>query len=317
MRAIVVDRFGDESVMRIADVDPPPLRENSVRIGVHGTAVNRADVLQRQGHYAPPPGGPDILGLECAGEVLESNVPDFRKGERVMALLAGGGYAEEVVADAGSVMRVPDALSWTEAGAIPEVFLTAFLNVFELARAKKGETLLVHGGGSGVGTAATTLGKLAGLRVIVTAGTDEKCRQCVAHGAGEAINYNTDDFVKRVRSADVILDHIGAPYFVRNLRALATSGRLVLIGSMGGREPVTLDLTALLSKRQQIIASTLRARPADEKRAIVAAFLSRFGDDLRDGRVRPVIDSVFPLERAADAHRRMGEDHFGKIALTV
>lgn len=317
MRAITLDGFGDESVMHLRDAPSPPITDGAIRIRVRATAVNRADLLQRQGHYAPPPGASDLLGLECAGEVMESAVSGWRSGDRVMALLPGGGYAEEAVVDAGSVMRVPDALSWDEAGAIPEVFLTAFLNVFLLAQAKAGETLLVHGGGSGVGTAATTLGKLAKLRVLVTAGSDEKCRRCIEHGADDAINYRAEDFVERARGANVILDHIGAPYLARDLATLATGGRVVIIGSMGGREPVTIDAGALLAKRQQIIGSTLRARPTSEKAAIVSAFITRFGDDLYSGRIRPVIDSVFPLERVADAHRRMLADHFGKIVLRV
>ena len=310
MRAIVLNGFGDENVMRVADVPPPRDVEGGVRIRVHAAGVNRADLLQREGHYPPPPGASELLGLECAGEVVGT-------GERVMALLPGGGYAEEVVVDKGSVMRVPDALSWNEAGAIPETFLTVFLNVFELARAKAGETLLVHGGGSGIGTSAITLARLAGLRVIVTAGSDAKCRRCIEHGADDAINYRTEDFVERAKGADIILDHIGAKYLTRDLQTLSTGGRVVIIGSMGGRDPVSLDVAALLGKRQQIIGSTLRARPAAEKAAIVASFIKRFGADLEAGRIRPVVDSAFLLERAADAHRRMSEDHFGKIVLSI
>jgi tumor protein p53-inducible protein 3 len=320
MRAIVFDHFGDESVLHLAGVPPPPLGPNDLRIRVRATAVNRADLLQREGHYPPPPGASHILGLECAGEVIEigGNVSGWNGGDRAMALLAGGGYAEEAVVDAGSAMHVPSALSDEEAGAMPEVFLTAFLNVFELARAKRGETLLVHGGGSGVGTAATTLGKLSELFVIVTAGSKEKCERCLAHGADVAVNYHEEDFVPRARGADVILDHIGARYLPRDLEALGVGGRVVIIGSMGGRGTVELDVTALLGKRQQIIGSTLRARPAEEKAEIVASFLARFGDDLRAGRVRPVIDCVFPLAHAAEAQRRMKSgEHFGKIVLRV
>jgi putative PIG3 family NAD(P)H quinone oxidoreductase len=319
MRAVLLDGFGDESVLRVGETDAPPLGANDLRIRVRATAVNRADLLQREGHYPPPAGASPILGLECAGEVIEvgASVSGWSRGERAMALLAGGGYAEEVVVDAGCAMRVPDAMSDVEAGALPEVFLTAFLNVFMLARAARGETLLVHGGGSGVGTAATTLGKLAGLRVIVTAGSDEKCASCVEHGADLAINYNREDFVEKARGANVILDHIGASYLARDLQALAVGGRVVIIGSMGGRGNVDLDVGALLSKRQSIIGSTLRARPVDEKRAIVAAFIDRFGDDLRAGRIRPVVDRAFPLDDVADAHRAMKADHFGKIALTL
>jgi putative PIG3 family NAD(P)H quinone oxidoreductase len=320
VRAIVFDQFGEPTVLRIGEVDSPKMAPDQLRIRVRAAGVNRADLLQRQGHYPPPPGASEILGLECAGEVIEigAEVRGWTPGDRAMALLAGGGYAEEVVVHHGSAMHVPDALSDVEAGALPEVFLTAFLNVFELARAKAGETLLVHGGGSGVGTAATTLGKLAGLRVIVTAGSKEKCDRCLAHGADVAINYREEDFVERARGANVILDHIGARYLPRDLEALALGGRIVIIGSMGGEARAEIDVTRLLGKRQQIIGSTLRARPNEEKAAIVASFLARFGDDLRAGSVRPVIARVFPLEQAAEAHRLMKDsEHFGKIVLTL
>ncbi|HEY6842797.1 MAG TPA: NAD(P)H-quinone oxidoreductase [Thermoanaerobaculia bacterium] len=319
MKAIVIDHPGDESVLALGNVDPPPLVEGSIRIRVHATAVNRADLLQREGHYPPPPGASPILGLECAGEVVEvqRGVEGWKPGDRAMALLPGGGYAEEAVADAGSAMHVPGVLSFEEAGAMPEVFLTAYLNIFELARAKRGETLLVHGGGSGVGTAAITLGRVAGLRVIVTAGSAEKCMKCMQHGADLAINYKSEDFVERARGADIILDHIGAHYLPRDLQALNTGGRVVIIGSMGGSGKAEVDVPTLLGKRQQIIGSTLRSRKKEEKAAIVAGFLDRFGDDLRAGRIKPVIDRVFPLEQAADAHRAMARDHFGKIVLRV
>jgi len=319
MKAIVIDHPGDESVLSIGDVDPPLLVGGSIRIRVHATAVNRADLLQREGHYPPPPGASPILGLECAGEVIEvaPDVSGWKAGDRAMALLPGGGYAEEAVVDAGSSMHVPHVLSYEEAGAMPEVFLTAHLNIFELAKARRGETLLVHGGGSGVGTAATTLGRLAGLRVIVTAGSPEKCLRCMQHGADLAINYKTEDFVERARGADVILDHIGARYLPRDLQALNTGGRVVIIGSMGGGSKTEIDIGSLLGKRQTIIASHLRGRPKDEKAAIVAGFTSKFGEHLGAGRVKPVIDRVFPLAQAAEAHRAMDRDHFGKIVLKV
>ena len=311
MRAILSDR--------ITGVDAPPPGANDLRIRVRATAVNRADLLQREGRYPPPPGASPVLGLECAGVVAEvgANVRGWSAGERAMALLPGGGYAEEAVVDAGSAMHVPDALNDDEAGAMPEVFLTAFLNVFALARVKPGETLLVHGGGSGVGTAATTLAKLAGVRVIVTAGSREKCDRCLKHGADAAINYNEEDFAERAKPVDVILDHIGARYLPRDLEALNVGGRVVLIGSMGGPGTIELDVNALLGKRQQIIGSTLRARPPAEKAEIVASFLERFGADLEAGRVRPVIDSVFSWREMEAAHQRMREDHFGKIVLRV
>ena len=284
---------------------------HDIRIDNRAAGVNRADLLQAAGHYPPPPGASEILGLECAGVIAGTN-------ERVMALLAGGGYAREVVVHEGSVMRVPDALSDEEAAAIPEVFLTAFLNIFMLARAREGETVLIHGGGSGVGTAATTLCKLAGMRVIVTAGSDEKCARCLEHGADVAINYKTEDFVEKARGANVILDHVGARYLPRDLAALAMDGRVVIIGSMGGQRTAEIDVSAILGKRAQILGSTLRSRSVEEKAAIVAAFLARFGADLEAGRIRPVIYKVLPLERWQEAHRLMeASEHFGKIVLKV
>jgi putative PIG3 family NAD(P)H quinone oxidoreductase len=320
MKAIVIDRPGSPEVMRVGDVPSPPLGPRDVRIAVDAAGINRADLLQREGHYPPPAGASQILGLECAGVVAEvgDEVKSFAPGERVMALLAGGGYAQETVVDAGSVFRVPDALADTEAGAMPEVFLTAFSNIFVLAQAKSGESVLIHGGGSGIGTAATTLCKLAGMRVLVTAGSGEKCALCIDHGADVAINYKDEDFVDQARGVDIVLDHLGAQYLPRDLEVLARGGRVVIIGSMGGARTAEIDVTKLLGNRQQIIGSTLRGRPLHEKAAIVAAFVDRFGGDLNAGRIRPVIDSIFPISRVADAHRRMASsEHFGKIVLKV
>lgn len=304
----------------MGEVESPAIGPTDVRIRVRTTSVNRADLLQRAGHYPPPPGASTILGLECAGTVIECGraVSGFREGDRVMALLPGGGYAEEAVVDSGSVMHAPAALSDEEAGALPEVFLTAYLNVFDLARARRGETLLVHGGGSGVGTAATTLAKLAGMRVVVTAGSDEKCRRCLAHGADAAINYRTHDFAQEAGEVDIVLDHVGARYVTKDLQVLRTGGRVVIIGSMGGTSMASIDIGSLLAKRHQIIGSTLRGRPAEEKREIVRGFVTRFASELEAGRIRPVIHTVVPLERAAEAHRMMkASAHFGKIVLRV
>ena len=307
MRAIVVR----DKALHIEDVPSPTPGPDDILINVRACGVNRADLLQRDGHYPPPPGASDILGLECAGVNAQT-------GERVMALLAGGGYAEQVAVHKGSVMRVPDALSDEEAAAIPEVFLTAFLNIFLLARAQRGETVLIHGGGSGVGTAGTTLCKLAGMRVIVTAGSDEKCEQCLAHGADVAINYKTEDFVEKARGANVILDHVGARYLPRDLDALAMDGRIVIIGGMGGQRTAEVDVSTLLGKRAQIIGSTLRSRTVESKASIVRAFVEQFGADLEAGRVRPVISKVFPLEGADEAHQLMAKsEHFGKIVLRL
>lgn len=296
------------------------LSPHDLRIAVRATAVNRADLLQAAGHYPPPPGASDVLGLECAGVVSEvgSSVSGWTTGDRVMALLAGGGYAEEVVVHHGSAMHVPSVLSDHEAAALPEVFLTAFLNLFLLAGVREGETALIHGGGSGVGTAATTLLKLAGVRVIVTAGSDDKCARCLAHGADVAINYKSEDFVEKARGVNVILDHVGARYLPRDLDALAADGRIVIIGSMGGQRDAQLDVVKLLGKRAQVIGSTLRSRTVEEKARIVSAFLDRFGADLEAGRIRPVIHTVMPLTEWKEAHALMASnEHFGKIVLEI
>jgi putative PIG3 family NAD(P)H quinone oxidoreductase len=325
MRAIVVREPGDESVLVLGDVPEPAMGPADVRIRVRATAVNRADLLQRQGFYPPPPGASPVLGLECAGEVVDvgRDVHDVRRGERVMALLAGGGYAEEVVVDQGSVLSVPPAMSDEEAGGFPEAFLTAFSNLFlpGLGALAAGEPALVHGGSGGVGTAAIQLLREAGHPSFVTAGSDEKCARCVALGATAAINYRTEDFVARVRAATdgrgvgVVLDHLGASYLERNLQALATDGRLVEIGLMGGAQH-ELNLGVLLTRRLSIIGSTLRARPVAAKARIVRAFRERFGDALGAGRLRPVVDRVLPLADAAEAHRLMKAGaHFGKIVL--
>ncbi|HEX8617360.1 MAG TPA: NAD(P)H-quinone oxidoreductase, partial [Thermoanaerobaculia bacterium] len=314
MRAIIIEN----RTLHLGQTERPRLGPDDLRIAVRATSVNRADLLQREGHYPPPPGASPVLGLECAGVVAEvgENVRNWRAGDRVMALLAGGGYAEEVVVHAGSAMRVPDVLSDEEAAALPEVFLTAFLNLFMLADVKRGESALIHGGGSGVGTAATTLLRLAGVRVLVTAGSPEKCARCLEHGADVAINYRDEDFVEKARGVNVILDHLGARYLPRNLEAVAMDGRIVLIGSMGGQRNADLDVVQLLMKRARIIGSTLRARSHAEKTAIVTAFLDRFQEDLHTGRIRPVIHQVLPLEQAMHAHELMeASEHFGKIVL--
>ena len=323
MKAVVFDKPGDESVLRVGEVEAPALGPNDLRIRVAGAGVNRADLLQRRGMYPPPPGASPLIGLECAGEVIEvgANVRGWKPGDRAMALLAGGGYAEQVVVDAGSALPVPKALSDAEAAGLPEVYLTVFLNVFQLGALPAGGSLLVHGGGSGIGTAAIQLAKLAGARVIVTAGSDEKCARCRALGADVAVNYKTEKFAEAVRAAtngtgvDVVLDSIGAAYLADNLASLALGGRLVLIGLMGGAQS-ELNLALLLARRLSLIGSTLRTRSLAEKAALVAAFRARFGADLEAGRIRPVIDRVLRFSQAGDAHRLLqASDHFGKVVL--
>ncbi len=325
MRAIVIDEPGDESVMRVAEADAPELTPGSLRIRVAAAGVNRADLLQRQGHYPPPPGASSILGLECSGEVVEvgRGVKGWQPGERVMALLAGGGYAEEVVVSAGSAMRVPECVDLVEAAALPEVFLTVFLNVFELGALAAAGSLLVHGGGSGIGTAAIQLAKLNDAGIVVTAGSDEKCQRCRELGADVAIDYRSGDFVQAARAAtggrgvDVVLDSIGGPYLTSNLKSLSTGGRLVLIGLMGGAT-AEIPLGLLLAKRLQVIGSTLRARSEFEKAELVRGFLDRFGQSIDSGAIRPIVDRVLPLEQAGEAHRAMkASEHFGKIVLRM
>jgi tumor protein p53-inducible protein 3 len=325
MKAIIVERPGDENVLKLGVAADPVAGPADLLIRVVCAGVNRADLMQRQGFYPPPPGASELIGLECAGEVIAvgATVQGWRVGERAMALLAGGGYAEKVAVHAGSAIHVPAALSDEEAAAIPEVFLTAYLNLFMLADAKRGDSVLIHGGGSGVGTAAITLLKIAGVRSIVTAGTDAKCEQCLRFGADVAINYNSGPFAPKVieasggRGADVVLDSIGAAYLGQNLEALAQNGRLVLIGLMKGAQ-TEINLLPVMRRHLRIIGSTLRSRPVEEKAAIVASFLKRFGDALEAGKIKPPIYKVLPLGEAPAAHRTMqASEHFGKIVLRV
>jgi putative PIG3 family NAD(P)H quinone oxidoreductase len=325
MRAIVIDQPGDEDCMQVGTLPAPELSEGALRIRNHAAGVNRADLLQRQGLYPPPAGAPATLGLECAGEVVElsEGVTGFAVGDRVMALLPGGGYAEEVVVDAGSVIPLPDALGFEEGAGLTETLLTVFLNVFQLGALPEGGAVLVHGGGSGIGTTTIDLVKRAGGRVIATAGSAEKCERCLAIGADAVANYREDDWVATVhqatdgRGVDVVLDSIGAPYLVRNLEALADDGALVLIGLMGGAK-AEIPLGMLLTRRLRLIGSTLRTRSPEQKAAIVRAFLERFGNDLAAGSIRPVLHQVFDLDEAPAAHRTMkASTHFGKLVLRV
>jgi tumor protein p53-inducible protein 3 len=325
MIAVTVAKPGDETQLKLAEVPDPMPGPQDLLIRVRCTAVNRADLMQRQGMYPPPPGASAIIGLECAGEVIEvgREVKGWRTGERAMALLPGGGYAQKTVVHHGSAIHVPGALSDEEAAALPEVFLTAFLNLFMLAGVSAGQSVLIHGGGSGVGTAAITLLREAGARSIVTAGSAKKCERCLRMGADVAINYNDGPFAPKVktatngRGADSILDSIGGAYLAQNIEALAQGGRLVLIGLMKGAR-AEIDLGAMLRRHLQITGSTLRTRSVEEKARIVNEFLKRFGKALESGAIRPTIDCVLPLAQVAEAHRRMqASTHFGKIVLRV
>jgi putative PIG3 family NAD(P)H quinone oxidoreductase len=323
MKAVIVEKPGDENALKIGEVAEPAIKPDEILIRVRAAGVNRADLLQRQGFYPPPPGASEILGMECAGEVVAvgAAAPGWKIGDRAMALIPGGGYAEKATAHYGSAMKIPAALSFEEGAGVPEVFLTVFLNFFMLAGIKRGETALIHGGGSGIGTASIQLLKDAGVRVIVTAGSDEKCEQCRKLGADVAINYKNAPFAPAVKAAtdgrgvDAILDSIGGAYLAGNIESLAQGGRLVLIGLMNGTR-AELDLATVLRRHLKIFGSTLRSRPATEKAQIVAAFLQQFGAALEAGKLRPPIYKVIPAADAPTAHRMMqASEHFGKIIL--
>jgi len=325
MKAILIDKPGGEEVLRLGEFNDPVPGPVDLLIEVRCAGINRADLMQRQGFYPPPPGASPIPGLECAGVVvaLGDQVRGWSVGDRVMALLPGGGYAEKAVVHHGSAMHVPAALTDEEAAAIPEVYLTAFLNLFILAEVKAGEAVLIHGGGSGVGTASIQLLNLAGAQALVTAGSDAKCELCLKFGANVAINYNSGPFAPRVmaatdnRGADVILDSIGGSYLLPNIEALAHGGKLVLIGLMKGAKS-EIDLSQVLRKHLKLFGSTLRTRSSAEKAQIVSGFLERFGRELEAGAIRPPIYRTVSIAEASNAHRMMqASEHFGKIVLKV
>ncbi|HEU5045341.1 MAG TPA: NAD(P)H-quinone oxidoreductase [Nocardioidaceae bacterium] len=325
MRAVVATEPGGPEVLAIRELPDPVPGEDELVIDMAGTAVNRADTLQRRGHYPPPPGASDVLGLECSGTVsaVGSGVDRFAVGDRVCALLAGGGYAEKVLVPAGQVMPAPDGVDLVTAGGLPEVACTVWSNVFMIAGLRAGDTLLVHGGAGGIGTMAIQVAAAVGARVVATAGAPHKLDLCRSLGADVAVNYHEQDFVEEVRraadgrGADVILDNMGASYLPRNVDALATEGRLVVIGLQGGNKG-ELNLGQLLRKRGAVIATTLRSRPSEEKAAICAAVVEHVWPLLADKIVRPVVHTTLPLEQAAEAHRMMeAGDHVGKLLLSA
>ena len=322
MRAVVASAAGGPEVLSLADRPDLTPGPGEVLIQVAATAVNRADLLQRQGFYPPPTGVSDVIGLECSGTiaVLGDGVEGLSVGDEVCALLAGGGYAEQVVCPAGQVMPIPDGIDLVTAAAIPEVACTVWSNVFMVAGLQPEERFLVHGGGGGIGTCAIQLAHALGARVFATAGTPEKLQTCRDLGADVAINYREDDFVVTVQAeggADVILDNMGASYLARNVSALATEGRLVIIGMQGGVKG-ELDIASLLGKRGAVIATSLRPRPADEKAAICASVVEHVWPLYADGSVRPIVHTTLPLAEAGAAHALMeSSDHTGKILLTI
>ena len=322
MRAVVITEPGGPEVLKVQEVPDPEPAGGEVLVDVTATAINRADLSQRQGNYSVPPGASPYLGMECSGTIaaLGEGVTGWHVGDEVCALLAGGGYAERVAVPAGQLLPVPRGMSTVDAAALPEVACTVWSMVFDIGRLQPGETFLVHGGSSGVGTMAIQLAHRHGARVIATAGTQRKLDFCRDLGADVAINYREQDFVDVVTAeggADVILDNMGAVYLQRNVSALALGGRLVVLGAQGGRKG-ELDLGMLLGKAATVSAALLRPRPLAQKAAIVAATVAFVWPLIESGDVRPVIDRVLNLDEVAEAHRVVGaSEHIGKVVLRV
>jgi NADPH2:quinone reductase len=325
MTVVAISKPGGPEVL-IPETRPVPQPgADDILIKVAAAGVNRPDISQRSGSYPPPPGASDLPGLEVAGEVVAvgANASRFRLGDKVMSLVAGGGYAQYCLTHETHAMPVPDAFSMIEAGATPETLMTVWHNVFERGGLKPGETLLIHGGSSGIGTMATQLAKAFGSKVIVTVGSLDKAEACRKLGADRAVNYKSEDFVAEARAftdnagVDVILDMVGGDYIERNYDAAAIGGRIVQIAFLGSPK-ATVNFTKLMIKRLTHTGSTLRPRSVADKAAMVAAISAKVLPLLHQGRIKPLIDSTFPLEKAADAHRRMETSaHIGKIVLTL
>jgi putative PIG3 family NAD(P)H quinone oxidoreductase len=319
MHAIVIENPGEPDVLRWTEVPDPVVGPGEVLLDVVAAGVNRADVSQRKGAYPPPPGAPEYPGLEASGRIaaLGEGVTGWQVGDEVCALLAGGGYAERVAVPAGQLLPVPKGMSVVEAAGLPEVVCTVWSNVFMLAGLREGESFLVHGGSSGIGTMAIQLAKAHGARVLCTAGSEEKLERCRELGADIAINYRTEDFVKEARPVDVILDNMGAEYLARNVETLGTGGRLMIIGFQSGAR-AELNLGKLMSRRASIQSTGLRSRPREEKAEIVASVREHVWPLLESGAVRSITDRTVPMHDAATAHRILEEStHIGKILLTV
>lgn len=325
MEAIIRTDDGGPEVLQLGEVPSPNPTETQVLVDVHATALNRADMIQRRGGYPPPPGDSEILGLEIAGTVsaMGSAVTGVSKGDRVFGLVGGGGYAEQAVIDYRMAMPMPDDWTFEQAAAVPEVFFTASDNIFTQGRLSAGETILIHAGGSGVGTAGIQISHHAGAKVFVTAGTSEKIENCKALGAVEGINYKESDFVTEIErltdghGVDVVVDFIGASYLERNLSVLKTRGRLLQLGLISG-SVTEINLNIVMRNRLQLIGSVLRTRSIDEKIGVTQRFMDRWLPELESGKIRPIIDTVFPLSEVRQAHEYMEANrNFGKIILKV
>jgi tumor protein p53-inducible protein 3 len=325
MKAIQVQTDQENRPLVWQETQDPVCGADQVVVDVHAASLNRADLMQRAGRYPPPPGASSILGLDMAGRIAQigEEVTGWQVGDGVCALLPGGGYAEKVAVPQQMLMPVPTGWTYEQAAGLPEVFLTAFVNIFMEADFQPGETVLMHGGASGVGTAAIQLVREAGGRVIVTASTDAKIARCRELGADLVINYRKEDFFQRVQAftggdgVDIIIDIVGAPYLERNLSLLKLRGRLVFISTLGGSE-AEIDLRALMGRRLRLIGSVLRSRSLQEKAEIKQRFVDRFWPLLEDRAIQPVIDSVYPIQKANQAHQHMAENrNIGKIILKV
>jgi putative PIG3 family NAD(P)H quinone oxidoreductase len=325
MKAITIPTPGEADALVLDEVPTPEVAADEVLVRVAASGVNRADLMQRQGFYPPPPGASAYPGLEVSGtiSVLGDRVSGWAVGDQVCALLSGGGYAEQVAVPATQLLPVPAGVSLVDAAALPEVVNTVWSNVFMTANLQPGQTILIHGGSSGIGTMAIQLARAGGARIAVTAGTGDKLQACRELGAEVLINYRDQDFVEVLSNAtdgggaDVILDNIGAKYLARNLSALAVNGRLVIIGLQGGIK-AELDINTLLRKCAAVIATSLRGRPAAEKAAIVAAVREHVWPLIESGQVKPVVHRTFPLAQAADAHRELeAGTNIGKVLLTT
>ncbi len=325
MKAIIRIGDGGPEVLRVSEVPAPIPTATQLLVDVHATALNRADLIQRRGGYPPPSGESEILGLEIAGTVaaMGDAVESVSEGDRVFGLVGGGGYASQAIIDYRMAMPIPDGWSFEEAAAVPEVFFTANENIFTLGELSAGETILIHAGGSGVGTAGIQIAHHAGANVFVTAGTSEKIYKCKTLGAIEGINYKTTNFVAEIehltdgKGVDVVLDFIGAPYLKRNLSILKTKGRLLQVGLIGGAT-AEIDLGTLMRHRLKIIGSVMRPQSIDEKIAITQRFIDRWLPELKRGVLQPIIDTVFPFAEVQQAHMYMEANrNFGKIILKV
>lgn len=325
MKAIHIQSEQDNRPLVWQETADPEYGAGEVLVDIHATALNRADLMQRAGGYPPPPGAPDILGLEMAGVIraVGDEVNGWREGDRVCALLPGGGYAEQVSVPAGMLMSIPNDWSFEQAAGLPEVFLTSYVNIFMEADFETGETVLVHGGASGIGTSAIQLVRAAGGTVIITASTNEKVSRCQRLGANLAIQYTEEDFVERINEftdgggVDIILDMVGADYFAKNLSLLKLEGRLVFISTLSGSQ-TEIDLRTLMGRRLRLIGSVLRSRSVAEKQAITRRFREQFWDQIESGGIQPVIDSIYPIQEVEEAHERMRKNqNIGKIILKV